>query len=341
MNVYDFDKTIYDGDSTFNFYKFCAKKKPWLILRLWRVVVPFAKYLLGKGTKTAFKEKIFQSFQPKIDSEKYLSEFWKTNVKKIKKFYLDIQRDDDIIISASPYFLVKPCIDMLGIKYLYASDVDQKTGKYNGINCHGEEKVRRFEEAGFSRDDIEEFYSDSLSDSPLAEISKKAFVVSGEKLTDWKEYKLPAFKRFIKSIFEPKFLKFMLCGCISGVIAFAISYWASHVLPNVKLDVGAFHMSNIAFAHFVGYALSLPVSYLLNSRFSFGHPLSLKKCGKFLLSYIPNYIIQLLVVILTVDILHIDKLIGLILAVFIGTPVTFIFMKFFAFRVKDTTGGCR
>ncbi|MBR3994745.1 MAG: HAD-IB family phosphatase [Clostridia bacterium] len=338
MNVYDFDKTIYDGDSTFNFYKFCLKKKPWLIFRLWRVFVPFAMYLLGKGTKTAFKEKIFQSFQPKIDSEKYLSEFWKTNVKKIKKFYLDTQREDDIIISASPYFIVKPCIDMLGIKYLYASNVDEKTGKYDGINCHGEEKVRRFEEAGFCRNDIEEFYSDSLSDSPLAEISKKAFVVSGEKLTPWNDYKLSTTKSFLKNIFEPRFLRFLMCGGISCLFSFVVTYLASHIMPNFRIDFHYFHMSNIVFAHFLGYVLSLPVSYLLNSRFSFCQKISLKKCCKFLISYIPNYIIQMLVVFLTVDILHFDKLIGLILAVLIGTPVTFVFMKFFAFREKDIKG---
>ena len=28
MNVYDFDGTIYDGDSTFDFYKYCMKKHP-------------------------------------------------------------------------------------------------------------------------------------------------------------------------------------------------------------------------------------------------------------------------------------------------------------------------
>ncbi len=188
MNVYDFDKTIYDGDSTFNFYKYCLKKKPWLILGLWRVLVPFIMYLFGKGTKTAFKEKIYEGFLPKIDREKYLEDFWKTNVKKIKKFYLDNQKEDDIIISASPVFIIKPCTDMLGIKYLYASNVDPDTGKYDGINCHGKEKVRRFEEAGFKKEDVDEFYSDSLSDTPLAEISKTAFVVKGDKLILWKEY---------------------------------------------------------------------------------------------------------------------------------------------------------
>ena len=32
--VYDFDETIYDGDSTVDFYKYCVKRKPSLLLLL-------------------------------------------------------------------------------------------------------------------------------------------------------------------------------------------------------------------------------------------------------------------------------------------------------------------
>ncbi|MBQ7745742.1 MAG: polysaccharide biosynthesis protein GtrA, partial [Ruminococcus sp.] len=58
------------------------------------------------------------------------------------------------------------------------------TGIYDGVNCHGKEKVRRFYEV-FPDRKIEEFYSDSYSDSPLAEIADKAFMVDGEKVTKW------------------------------------------------------------------------------------------------------------------------------------------------------------
>ena len=65
-----------------------------------------------------------------------------------------------------------------------ASRVDRQTGFYDGINCHGKEKVRRFYEV-FPDGKIDEFYSDSYSDSPLAEIADKAFMVNGEKVTKW------------------------------------------------------------------------------------------------------------------------------------------------------------
>ena len=34
MNVYDFDGTIYDGDSTLDFWYFCLKKHPQILLYL-------------------------------------------------------------------------------------------------------------------------------------------------------------------------------------------------------------------------------------------------------------------------------------------------------------------
>ena len=104
--------------------------------------------------------------------------------------YVTIEREikggasDGEIIAAKEY--LEPIINELGIKYLMASNVDKYTGKYDGINCHGKEKVRRFYEV-WPDGVIDDFYSDSLSDSPLAEISKKAYMVKGHDLFPWPE----------------------------------------------------------------------------------------------------------------------------------------------------------
>ena len=81
--------------------------------------------------------------------------------------------------------MLKPICEKLGIKHLIASRVDPKTGKYSGENCHGKEKVRRFYEI-FGKTEVDEFYSDSHSDEPMAKIAKKAFLVKGEAVSPWK-----------------------------------------------------------------------------------------------------------------------------------------------------------
>ncbi len=187
MNVYDFDKTIYDGDSTADFYFFSLKRHKKILFLLPSLACAFFKfYVFRQGTKTQFKETMYR-FLCYCDIDKDVEDFWKKNQYKIKNFYIDHKLGDDVIISASPEFLLAPVCRRLKIKYLIASNVDKKSGKYSGINCHGKEKVRRFYEK-FGNGVIDEFYSDSLSDTPLAEISKKAFIVNKNKISEWKFY---------------------------------------------------------------------------------------------------------------------------------------------------------
>lgn len=184
MNVYDFDDTIYKGDSTRDFVLWCIKKNPVLVLHHAKTGVAFCAYKSKLVNKTYFKEKMYGFLQriPNIDS--WVEEFWDTHIKNIKSFYLNHKKPDDVIISASPEFLLAPICNRLGIKYLIASRVDRHTGFYKGLNCFGEEKVLRFNDKLGGH--IDEFYSDSLSDTPLAKLADKAFLVKDETLIPWK-----------------------------------------------------------------------------------------------------------------------------------------------------------
>lgn len=184
MNVYDFDKTIYDGDSTAHFYLYCLKTQPktwkWLPYQgFW--AIPFA---FGILEKTAFKQKFYRFFTAIDDMDAQVENFWQKHKKNLKGWYLATKKADDVIISASPAFLLKPILDQLEVAHLIASKVDKKSGKYDGLNCYGAEKVTRFYER-YPHGVIHDFYSDSLSDSPLAEISQKAFLVKGNQLSPW------------------------------------------------------------------------------------------------------------------------------------------------------------
>lgn len=184
MNVYDFDKTIYDGDSTADFYIYSLKKHKKIILLFPSLALAFLKfYIFKRGTKTIFKEKMYK-FLKYCNTDNDVADFWMKHQHKIKQFYIKNQKSDDIIISASPEFLLQPICQKLSVNHLIASKVDSKSGKYNGINCHGEEKVKRFYE-NFTNGKINEFYSDSYSDTPLAKIADKAFIVKKNKISEW------------------------------------------------------------------------------------------------------------------------------------------------------------
>lgn len=184
MNVFDFDKTIYNGDSSVDFYLYVLKTKPYVIKYVPKQMRGFLLYCLKKIDKTRLKEYFF-CFLPSISAQETAKKFWEQNCCKIADWYIDLKQDDDIIISASPEFLLKPICGKMGVKNLIASKVDVKSGKFIGKNCKGSEKVSRLnQEYGINH--IYNFYSDSLSDLPLAEISDKAFLVEKGKIKEWK-----------------------------------------------------------------------------------------------------------------------------------------------------------
>lgn len=185
MNAYDFDKTIYINDSTADFYLYCIKRKPSLILTVFNTAFSAIRFYVFKiGSKTEFKERMY-SFFKQVNAPTLVDEFWDKKISGIKQFYLANHKEDDVVISASPEFLLKPICQRLGIKHLIASKVDPITGKYDGENCHGKEKVRRFYEC-FPDGKIECFYSDSHSDDPLAQIAEKSYLVNKNNITSWK-----------------------------------------------------------------------------------------------------------------------------------------------------------
>lgn len=184
MNVYDFDKTIFDKDSSCEFVLFCLKKYPFSFLKhLPGVVLTGVKKLLHRADTKQLKEKIFAFLRDLPDVEKTVLNFWAENTGGIGQWYLTQKCDSDIIISASPEFLLKPIGEYLGT-VLLATPMDASSGKITGLNCHDEEKVRRFYEA-FPDGRVDSFYSDSLSDSPMAEIADRAFMVNHGRLSPW------------------------------------------------------------------------------------------------------------------------------------------------------------
>ena len=129
INAYDFDGTIYDGDSSVDFYLYCLKKKPLIIIYAPIQLFGALMYLLKIKNKDYMKEKIFIFLRMLKDTKKYVNDFWKSHKKNIKEWYLKQKKESDVIISASPEFLLKPLEKDYEFKVI-ATIVDSKTGKF-------------------------------------------------------------------------------------------------------------------------------------------------------------------------------------------------------------------
>ncbi|MEX0060683.1 HAD-IB family phosphatase [Clostridium butyricum] len=321
MNVYDFDKTIYAGDSTLDFYFFSLKKSPMLIRFLPIQIIGFIKYMFGMYSKLQFKEKFYSFLKGIKDVDSMVELFWNENQDKIKDWYLKSKEESDVIISASPEFLLNNICRRIGIKHLIASEVNKNTGICEGENCYGEEKVLRFKKY-FEKGEIKKFYSDSLSDAPISLMASERYIVTGNNILPWDQYSPGKVKKLKNIFFTKEFFTFLIVGGINTINGIIFSYVYS-------LFLGV----NVSFV--LGYVTAMTISYLLNSTLVFKEDMGIVKYIKFCISYIPNFIIQNIFVLIFYNILHWNKLIVFALAAIVGVPVTFIIMKFFAFNKKD------
>lgn len=187
MNVYDFDKTVFDGDCEDRFFEFMSKKPGFALVNIKYKLFNklFKKKIISKTTA----RQIQYSFLRRVnDLDALLEEYWNANEKHMKAWYLKAKRDDDIIASATPSFLMKPIMRRLGLKNLVATDMDPATGRINGSFASGINKVEVYRTL-FSLDEIDAFYSDSYVDNPLAVYAKQAYVIYGnDEFEDWDTY---------------------------------------------------------------------------------------------------------------------------------------------------------
>lgn len=185
MNVFDFDNTIYDGESVIDFFLWYCKKDRSLLRYIPSVCVALIKYKRGKITVEGALSKYgalvtdYLSKNGGIYGE--CSAFWDCHIHKIKPFYKEVQSDDDLIISCSPEFSLKVICERLGIKRYIGSVIDEQNGEIKRL-CFRENKVGAFLKE-YPDAEIENFYTDSMNDKPLIDISKNAYFVKGNTIT--------------------------------------------------------------------------------------------------------------------------------------------------------------
>lgn len=325
--LYDFDGTIYDGDSSVDFFKFCLKKDKTIYKMLPKLAIKFLAYKSKNITDTELKEYVFSFLKNFKNIDKVVKEFWETHESKIKNFYLEKKHDQDIIISASPEFLLKPICEKLKVKDLIASDVDKTTGKFKKPNNRGEAKVKEFYKK-YPKTEILEMYSDSLHDKPLLDLAKKSYFVKKNKLYDYKTYKPNLIKRFWNwgwGIYHKneELWNYLIVGALTTVVSIG-----SYSIFSKLLKI------NYLISNVLSWVVSVIFAYFTNRWFVF-HSKEKKKFKEFI-TFVSSRVLTLLLdsclMIVGVDYLKIDDLLTKILVQIIIVISNYILSKLIVFK---------
>jgi len=190
---FDFDGTITQKDTLLEFIKFSKGtpafyfgfllNSPWLIAYKLKVISnqrakeAVLRYFFGKMPLTAFEEtctRFAQECLPGLIRKKAAEEI---TLLKEKDFHI-------VIVSASPHHWISPWADSISATLIATrlattsrNGQARLTGKIEGKNCHGEEKVTRIRE----KFDLPAYrsiytYGDTPGDKPMLRLGHHSFM---------------------------------------------------------------------------------------------------------------------------------------------------------------------
>lgn len=335
-DLYDFDGTIYDGDSGVDLVKFAIKKNPKFLLKLPKILWASIKFFLKIGTKEQAKNVIFSFLKDVEDVDAFVSEFWEKHEHKMKKFWIDKKdHSKDIIISASGYFWLKPIADKYKVKDLIATNIDPKTGEVIGANCHGKQKVKLFYN-NYPKDIVNTMYTDSVNDLPLIEEAKKGYLVKKDKVMPYYDYKPNPIVRFWRwgwGVYHKneELWNYLIVGALTTVVSLVTYFICTNTFCNPEKSL------ELQIANIISWIAAVAFAYITNRIFVFKS--KSKQIFKEITSFVGSRILSLLMdmgaMAIMVTLLRWNDAIGKIITQVIVTIANYIFSKIFVFKKKD------
>ncbi|MCR4645739.1 MAG: haloacid dehalogenase-like hydrolase [Oscillospiraceae bacterium] len=184
MNVFDFDNTLYHGESVVDFALFMLRHNKqiytWLPTIFWYLMM----YKLCLVTKEQMERKLNEFLKVLIsddyDLHTMVKAFWKENAHKLDPAMLRRIRPEDVILTASPDFMMNVIGKRLGTTHILCSVVDIPTKTILYLNF-GTNKVKRFRKL-YRNTQVRRFYTDSYNDQAMIDLAQTAYLVENGKV---------------------------------------------------------------------------------------------------------------------------------------------------------------
>lgn len=199
LAIFDVDYTITKRETLMELYKYSLKENKKNLIYMPRALFSGLLYILKiydeKKVKESFlkfienmSEEDLDKFTKRFYDNRFKNILYNDSLKMMKK--LKAEGYKIYLISASPEFYLKHLYEIKEVDKIIGTKFYINDGKFSrrmdGLNCKGEEKVKRLKE--FLKEekidvDFKESYmfSDSLSDKPLLELVGKPYLINYKK----------------------------------------------------------------------------------------------------------------------------------------------------------------
>ena len=179
MKVFDFDNTIYRGESSVDFSFYMIRHNKRIIRYVPTILFSLMGYKLCLLSKAKLESIINGFFEGVLDGvstpDDFVAPFWESHADKLNERILSLVGPEDVILSASPTFLIRGIRDRMNTDRIVGTEVDFEQKKIIWFNF-GDNKVKRYRELYGDRR-IDAFYTDSYNDKDMMDVAREVYIV--------------------------------------------------------------------------------------------------------------------------------------------------------------------
>lgn len=314
MRVFSFNKVIYDGYLTADLLLFVIKNKPTRVIDFFKIIPMLIMFALGGRSSKEVLERFYKILLSDITITE-LELFKANNIYKLDLRGFGVERND-IITTMEPDFLVELFLDRKEYR-LICTNYDLRNYKISGELAEGKELIRELKGDGVTG--IEQLFIYSFKEKTLIEIAESVFIFRGHVLIDFNTYDGTLKDRIWNSILHRKAVSFIFITLSTLIITIALSMFFSAI-------------SDVVRAFIFGYLLWILGSYLLVVQFVFKKTAGIKSAFNYIASFLPNFLLQLFLIILITVVIGFDSSIVLLVTGIITYPLLIFALKFFDFE---------
>ncbi|EXM37454.1 phosphoserine phosphatase [Ruminococcus albus SY3] len=184
MKVFDFDNTLYHGESSIDLAFYLIRRNKRILLYVPSILINLAKYKMCLVDREKAEQEINDflkvAVKDKYEAAEIVESFWDENSYRLDENMIKRVRKDDVIITAGPDMLIDGIKDKLGTDNIISSIIDPDKREMVYFNF-GENKAKRYKEV-YGDTPIESFYTDSFNDKPLMKLATKVYIVEKGRL---------------------------------------------------------------------------------------------------------------------------------------------------------------
>ena len=184
MNVFDFDNTLYDGESSVDFALFLIRENRAVIRHLpsifWNLFLYQRCWATREQLAAAMDRFLKTAIRDSNDFQRLIAAFWKQNACKLNLALVNRIQPEDVILTAGPQILIEGVSDRLRTRRIIGSEIDLARKCLTWFNF-GSRKVARFKML-CGGETAERFFTDSYNDRAMMTLAKRVYLVSGTRI---------------------------------------------------------------------------------------------------------------------------------------------------------------